>query len=164
MCLSTTLDCWKNICQGSTVVPATATTSRRMPAFSPPGRLGMAPAADVATLAWTKKATGNTTKSRATRPSRKRSQERYDPPAITPKSSTADTSTAITVDRPKYVRACSTPMNSAEIVTALMTNKSPTAKQPQNLPNLAKISLPCPTPETAPSRSTISWQMNRIGN
>ena len=54
-------------------------------------------------------------------------------------------------------------MNSATTVTALMTNRSATEKVPQNFPNLANISLPCPTPETAPSRTTISWQKKRMG-
>jgi hypothetical protein len=59
---------------------------------------------------------------------------------------------------PKNDSDCSTPMNSTTMVTALMTNRSKTEKAAQNFPNLAKISLPCPTPETAPSRTTISWQ------
>ena len=54
-------------------------------------------------------------------------------------------------------------MNSMTTVTALIMNRSATEKVPQNLPNLAKINLPCPTPETAPRRTTISWQTKRTG-
>jgi hypothetical protein len=54
MRLSTTLDCWKNSCQGSTVVPTTATTSSKMVAFRPPGRLGTVPDAVGAMLACAK--------------------------------------------------------------------------------------------------------------
>ncbi len=32
-----------------------------------------------------------------------------------------------------------------------------TLKAPQNLPKRSRISRACPTPITAPSRSTISW-------
>ncbi len=32
-----------------------------------------------------------------------------------------------------------------------------TLNAPQNLPNRSRISRACPTPVTAPSRSTISW-------
>ena len=38
--LSTTLDCWKNSCQGATVVPTMAMISRITGACSPPGRPG----------------------------------------------------------------------------------------------------------------------------
>ena len=83
---------------------------------------------------------------------------------MTAKSSIADSGTAQKLDIPKKDSDCSTPMNSTTTVTALMTNRSATEKIPQNLPNLAKISLPWPTPDTAPRRTTISWQKNRIGN
>jgi hypothetical protein len=48
-------------------------------------------------------------------------------------------------------------MNSVMIVSAFSRNKSITLNAPQNLPNRSMISLACPTPVTAPSRSTISW-------
>ena len=86
------------------------------------------------------------------------------PSMMTANSGAADSTTAQKPGRPKYESACSTPMNSTTTVTALMMNRSDTEKLPQNFPNLAKISLPCPTPETAPRRTTISWQKNRIGN
>ncbi len=48
-------------------------------------------------------------------------------------------------------------MNSVMIVSALRMNRSMTLNAPQNLPNRSRISRACPTPVTAPSRSTISW-------
>lgn len=48
-------------------------------------------------------------------------------------------------------------MNSVTRVSALTMNRSPTLNIPQNLPNRSKISRAWPTPETAPSRTTISW-------
>jgi hypothetical protein len=77
---------------------------------------------------------------------------------MTANNTAADTSTAHQPGMPKNDSACCTPMNSTSIVTALTMNRSATEKKPQYLPNLAKISLPCPTPVTAPSRTTISWQ------
>ncbi len=48
-------------------------------------------------------------------------------------------------------------MNSVTMVRKLSRNRSPTLNQPQNLPNRSLISRACPTPVTAPSRTTISW-------
>ncbi|SKU51713.1 Uncharacterised protein [Mycobacteroides abscessus subsp. abscessus] len=47
-------------------------------------------------------------------------------------------------------------MNSVTMVNALTTNRSPTLKAPQKRPNRLKMSRACPTPATAPSRTTIS--------
>ena len=82
---------------------------------------------------------------------------------MTRKSRAADVRMAQPLDRPRNESPCSTPMNSATMVTALMMNRSATENVPHSFPNLEKISLPCPTPETAPRRTTISWQKNRIG-
>ena len=49
------------------------------------------------------------------------------------------------------------PMNSVTSVSALRMNRPMTLKAPQNLPNRSRISRACPTPVTAPRRSTISW-------
>jgi hypothetical protein len=48
-------------------------------------------------------------------------------------------------------------MNSVTMVRKLSRNRSPTLNQPQNRPNRSLISRACPTPVTAPSRTTISW-------
>ncbi len=49
-------------------------------------------------------------------------------------------------------------MNSVTMVSALSRNRSlMTLNAPQNLPNRSRISRACPTPVTAPRRSTISW-------
>ena len=48
-------------------------------------------------------------------------------------------------------------MNSVTIVSAFNRNRSMTSNVPQNFPNRDMISRACPTPVTAPRRSTISW-------
>ena len=48
-------------------------------------------------------------------------------------------------------------MNSVVIVRKFNTNRSPTENQPQKRPKRSLISRACPTPVTAPSRTTISW-------
>ncbi len=48
-------------------------------------------------------------------------------------------------------------MNSVVIVRKFSTNRSPTEKAAQNLPNRSLISRAWPTPVTAPRRTTISW-------
>ncbi len=57
----------------------------------------------------------------------------------------------------KYCSASETPMNSVVMVRKLRMNRSPTLNQPQNRPNRSLMSRACPTPVTAPSRTTISW-------
>jgi len=42
-------------------------------------------------------------------------------------------------------------------------NTSMTLNAPQNFPNRSTIKRACPTPVTAPSRSTISWFTYRTG-
>ena len=54
-------------------------------------------------------------------------------------------------------------MNSVTMVRKLRMNRSPTLNQPQNRPNRSLISRACPTPVTAPSRTTISWLTIRTG-
>ena len=48
-------------------------------------------------------------------------------------------------------------MNSVTIVRKFRMNRSPTEKKPQKRPNRSVINRACPTPVTAPSRTTISW-------
>jgi hypothetical protein len=64
---------------------------------------------------------------------------------------------------PKCASARSTPMNSVTSVRKLRRKRSPTEKMPQKRPNRSKIILPCPTPVTAPRRTTISWLTIRTG-
>ena len=49
-------------------------------------------------------------------------------------------------------------MNSVTMVSAFNRNRSMTLNAPQNLPKRSRISRACPTPVTAPRRSTMSWQ------
>ena len=48
-------------------------------------------------------------------------------------------------------------MNSVTMVNALRMNRSLTLNQPQNAAEALEDQPACPTPVTAPSRSTISW-------
>ena len=86
-----------------------------------------------------------------------RSQRRKLPLAVMPTSSRAATGTETYGLMPKYCSARETPMNSVTMVRKLRMNRSPTLNQPQNRPNRSLISRACPTPVTAPSRTTISW-------
>ena len=54
-------------------------------------------------------------------------------------------------------------MNSVTMVRKFSRNRSPTLNQPQNRPNRSLISRACPTPVTAPSRTTISWLTTSTG-
>ena len=49
------------------------------------------------------------------------------------------------------------PMNSVTRVSALRMIRSATMSVAQDRPNRSMISRACPTPVTAPRRSTISW-------
>ena len=70
---------------------------------------------------------------------------------------TAASSTATSLGTPRYPAARVIPMNSVTSVSAFRMSRSSTESVPQNLPNRSMISRACPTPVTAPSRSTISW-------
>ena len=48
-------------------------------------------------------------------------------------------------------------MNSATMVKKFSRKRSPTENQPQPRPKRSLINRACPTPVTAPSRTTISW-------
>ena len=48
-------------------------------------------------------------------------------------------------------------MNSVTTVRKFRTNRSITENHPQNRPKRSAINRACPTPVTAPSRTTISW-------
>ena len=86
-----------------------------------------------------------------------RSQRGKLPLAVIATSMTAATGTEMYGLTWKYCSASETPMNSVMMVRKLRMNRSPTLNQPQNRPNRSLISRACPTPVTAPSRTTISW-------
>ncbi len=48
-------------------------------------------------------------------------------------------------------------MNSVAMVRKLRMKRSPTENIPQNRPNRSLMRRACPTPVTAPRRTTISW-------
>ena len=91
------------------------------------------------------------------------SQRRKLPLAVMATSTTAVTGTEMVELTPKYCSASDTPMNSVTIVRKFSRNRSPTLNQPQKRPNRSLISRACPTPVTAPSRTTISWLMISTG-
>ena len=86
-----------------------------------------------------------------------RSQVANRPVTVIPTNNSAAMGTAMNGERPKYAAPRLTPMNSVVMVRKLSRNRSPTEKNPQNLPKRSKMSRACPTPVTAPSRTTISW-------
>ncbi len=86
-----------------------------------------------------------------------RSKRRKLPVAAAASIRAAATATPAAFGTPKYSSPRLAPMNSVTIVSAFSTNKSMTLNAPQNAPKRARISRACPTPATAPSRSTISW-------
>ena len=112
---------------------------------------------------WLAIASGIATKFVATNTYMNRSQRRKLPVAVIATSATAATGTATYLLTPKYPRARLTPMNSVTIVRKFRRNRSPTENDPQNFPNRSMINLACPTPVTAPSRTTISWLTIRTG-
>ena len=85
------------------------------------------------------------------------SHRRKLPLAVIATSTSAATGTEMYGQTPKYCSASETPMNSVTMVRKFRMNRSPTLNQPQNRPNRSLISRACPTPVTAPSRTTISW-------
>lgn len=72
-------------------------------------------------------------------------------------SAAADTGTTTYFETPMYSAARLMPMNSVTMVKKLSKNRSPTENQPQPRPKRSLISRACPTPVTAPRRTTISW-------
>jgi len=64
---------------------------------------------------------------------------------------------------PKYVSESETPMNSVMMMRKLTVRMLETAIVPQSRPNRSRTSRACPTPETAPSRATISWFTTSTG-
>ncbi|GAA3077744.1 hypothetical protein GCM10020000_74220 [Streptomyces olivoverticillatus] len=86
-----------------------------------------------------------------------RSNLRNDPVDAATTTMAAASSTPGTFGSPRYPTASVMPMNSVTIVSALSRNRSMTENAPQNFPNRSRISRACPTPVTAPRRSTISW-------
>ena len=54
-------------------------------------------------------------------------------------------------------------MNSVTMVRKFNRNRSPTENQPQPRPKRSLINRACPTPVTAPKRTTISWFTTKTG-
>ena len=124
----------------------------------PPGRPGTTkPCAICAPDGWASRNSGISSSDPAQNVTAIRSNRRKLPvnaaAMITPAAST----TATSFGTPRYPAASVIPMNSVTMVSALRMNRSMTENAPQNLPNRSRISRACPTPVTAPSRSTISW-------
>jgi hypothetical protein len=157
MRLSTTLDCWKNNCQGATVVPTIAMINSSTVEPSPPGKRGISPSAVPFRVGCTSSTVGMIAAFTAISPNVSPSQRRNEPPATTANSNTAAAGIAMIFGQPKNPSASDTPMNSVTIVNALRISGSPTLKAPQNLAKRSNISCACPTRVTAPNRSTISW-------
>ena len=86
-----------------------------------------------------------------------RSQRRKLPLAMIATNATAEIGTTMYLETPMYSAARLMPMNSVTIVKKFSRNRSPTENQPQPRPKRSLISRACPTPVTAPSRTTISW-------
>ncbi len=157
MRLSTTLDCWKNNCQGATVVPTIAMINSSTVELTPPANRGMSPPATPLAVGCTNSTIGMTSTFTAISRNISPSHRRNDPPATTANSRTAAAGIAITFGQPRNPSASATPMNSVTIVKAFRISRSPTLNAPQNLPKRSKINRACPTRVTAPSLSTISW-------
>ncbi len=66
-------------------------------------------------------------------------------------------------DTPNSSPTPATPANSVSKAPIEDASRVPAETRPQPRPNCSRMSLPCPFPVTTPSRTTISWAMNRIG-
>ena len=160
MRLSTTYDCWKNSCQGATVVPTMPMTSSITTAMppDPPGRSGVVkPRTMLAPAGCDIMYSGISSRDPAQNVMAIRSNRRKLPVNAVEMITPAARTTARILGTPRYPAASVMPMNSVMIVSALRMNRSNTSNAPQNFPNRAMISRACPTPVTAPRRSTISW-------
>src|SRR5580693_4524355 len=146
MRLSTTLDCWKNSCQGATVVPTIATISSSTVESSPPGNWGTIPLAVCVRVGCTSSTIGMISTFTAISTNISASQRRNEPPATTANNSTVAAGIAMILGQPKKLRAIATPMNSVTMVKALRISRSPTLKAPQNLPKRSNINRACPNP------------------
>src|ERR1039458_2151596 len=135
------LDCWKNNCQGATVVPTMAMMSSTEVELKPPLTPGtVSPCRNGPALGWLKMANGITKKLTTTKRYMNRSQLRKLPEAVMRINPTAARGTAMYSLMPKYSRARLTPMNSVAIVKKFKMKRSPTENAPQNLPKRSMIS------------------------
>ncbi len=99
--LSTMFDCWKNNCQGATVVPTTATIKRMAEPVIPPRTPGTNPRRIGPAAGWARKKQGMTTRLATTSSSMNRSQRRNLPVAAKEKRSTAAAGTLTYCEIPK---------------------------------------------------------------
>ncbi len=160
MRLSTTYDCWKNSCHGATVVPTMPMISSMTVASwpLPPGTDGRTkPCATWLAGGWASRYTGMSSSDPMQNAIAIRSNRRKLPVIAEAMMTSAASPTAMTLGTPRNPAASVMPMNSVTMVSALRMNRSMTLNAPQNRPNRSRISRACPTPVTAPSRSTISW-------
>ena len=151
-------DCWKNSCHGATVVPTMAMTRSTDVESNPPCTPGTRrPWKNDDAGGWLCTARGMTRRLAKTNTNMKRSHRRKLPVAVITTRATAAMGTEMYSLTPKYPRARLTPMNSVAMVRKFRMKRSPTEKAPQNLPKRSLMSRACPTPVTAPRRTTISW-------
>ena len=139
MRLSMTFDCWKKSCHGATVVPTMAMISSTALDENPPWMLGTTkPCKAAAGSGWLRTTSGSTNRLAKRKTNIARSQRRKFPVTVMEIRTRAATGTT-------------------------MYGLKPTENHPQKRPNRSMISLACPTPVTAPSRTTISWLTIRTG-
>ncbi len=130
--MSIMFDCWKNNCQGATVVPMMAMMSRTDVDVKPPLTPGtVRPCKKGPVLGWLKIARGITKKFTITKKYMNRSQLRKLPEAVMRINATAAMGTAMYSLMPKYSRARLTQMNSVVIVRKFKMKRSPTENAPQ---------------------------------
>src|ERR1700742_3898258 len=111
MRLSTTLDCWKNSCQGATVVPTIAMISNTASELTPPEMPGTTNdfaacphcGCDISTIGICNRLTAMKTNMAL-------SQRRKLPLAMMATSATAETGTTMYLDTPRYSAASVIPM------------------------------------------------------
>ena len=124
----------------------------------PPGRLGSVnPRAIAAPDGWLTRNNGMRSSDPTHNATAIRSNRRKLPVAAAARITPAASSTAISLGTPRYPAAMVIPMNSVTRVSALRMIRSATMSVAQDRPNRSMISRACPTPVTAPRRSTISW-------
>ena len=129
------MDCWKNSCQGATVVPTSATARKTAPPCAAPAA-ALVPARAAGT--WCAQAiTASGTAARlATRSTYiARSQPRKLPAAVTAIRKAAATGTEMSLLMPKYPSDIDTPANSVTSVSRFSASRSASAKPPQRRPH-----------------------------
>ena len=139
--MSITFDCWKNICQGATVVPTMATISSAALDVRPPSTPGTAkPVSTPPPLGWLSTASGSTSRLAARKTNIARSQRRKLPLSVIPISSSAARGTRMKGDRPKYSPARLMPMNSVLMVRKFKRKMPPAENQPHDRPKRSVMS------------------------